>query len=163
LKELGLKPRRTIRVVLYVNEENGGRGGNAYRDAHRAELANHVLAIESDSGSFRPEGFGLAATAPLQVRANFQEIAKLLTGIRADGVGANGGGSDIGPIMAEGVLGASLDVDGTHYFDIHHTQADTLDKVNPQELALCVATMAVMAYTVADLPQGLNGPSSGTR
>jgi carboxypeptidase Q len=155
LKELGLKPRRTIRVVLYVNEENGGRGGNAYRDAHRAELTNHVLAIESDSGSFRPEGFGLVATAPLQVRANFQEIAKLLTGIRADGVGANGGGSDIGPIMAEGVLGASLDVDGTHYFDIHHTQADTLDKVNPQELALCVATMAVMAYTVADIPQSL--------
>jgi len=163
LKELGLKPRRTIRVVLYVNEENGGRGGNAYRDAHRTELANHVLAIESDSGSYRPEGFGLAATAPPQVRANFQEIAKLLTGIRADGVGANGGGSDIGPIMAEGVLGASLDVDGTHYFDIHHTQADTLDKVNPQELALCVATMAVMAYTVADLPQALNSPSPGTK
>ena len=163
LYELGLKPRRTIRVVLYVNEENGGRGGNAYRDAHRTELANHVLAIESDSGSYRPEGFGLAATAPPQVRANFQEIAKLLTGIRADGVGANGGGSDIGPIMAEGVLGASLDVDGTHYFDIHHTQADTLDKVNPQELALCVATMAVMAYTVADLPQALNSPSPGTK
>jgi len=163
LKELGLKPRRTIRVVLWVNEENGGRGGNAYRDAHRAELANHVLAIESDSGSFRPEGFGLTATAPLQVRANFQEIAKLLTGIRADAVGANGGGSDIGPIMAEGVLGASLDVDGTHYFDIHHTQADTLDKVNPQELALCVATMAVMAYTVADLTQALNTPGAGTK
>jgi carboxypeptidase Q len=163
LKELGLKPRRTIRVVLYVNEENGGRGGNAYRDAHRAELANHVLAIESDSGAYRPEGFGLAATAPLQIRANFQEIAKLLSGIRADRIAANGGGSDIGPIMAEGVVGGSLDVDDTHYFDIHHTQADTLDKVNPQELALCVATMAVMAYTVADLPQALNGSSPGTK
>jgi carboxypeptidase Q len=155
LKELGLRPRRTIRVVLYTNEENGLRGGNAYRDAHRADLAKHVLAIESDSGAYRPEGFGLAATAPPQARANMQEIAKLLAGIRADGIAANGGGADIGPITREGVIGASLDVDGTHYFDIHHTQADTLDKINPQDLALCVATMAVMAYTVADMPQPL--------
>jgi len=153
LKELGLRPRRTIRAVLYTNEENGLRGGNAYRDAHRAELAKHILAIESDSGVYRPEGFGLAATAPLQARANMQEIAKLLSGIGADGIAATGGGADIGPIMREGVVGASLDVDGTHYFDIHHTPADTLDKVNPRELALCVATMAVMAYVVADLPE----------
>ena len=155
LKELGLRPRRTIRVVLYTNEENGLRGGNAYRDAHRAEISNHVLAIESDSGVYRPEGFGLVATAPLQARANLQEIAKLLSGIGADRIALDGGGADIGPIMREGVVGASLDVDGTHYFDIHHTQADTLDKVNPRELALCVATMAVMAYTVADLPEPL--------
>ena len=152
LKELGLRPRRTIRVVLYTNEENGLRGGNAYRDAHRAELSKHVLAIESDSGVFRPEGFGLAATAPLQLRSNLQEIAKLLSGIGADGIAATGGGADIGPIMREGVVGASLDVEGSRYFDIHHTPADTLDKVNPRELALCVATMAVMAYVVADIP-----------
>ena len=151
LKELGLRPRRTIRVVLYTNEENGLRGGNAYRDAHRAALPKHILAIESDSGVFRPEGFGLAATAPLQVRSNLQEIAKLLSGIGADGIAATGGGADIGPLMREGVVGASLDVEGSHYFDIHHTPADTLDKVNPQELALCVATMAVMAYVVADV------------
>jgi len=155
LKELGLKPRRTIRVVLYTNEENGLRGGNAYRDAHRAEIARHIFAIESDSGVYRPEGFGLVATAPLQVRANLQEIAKLLSGIDANRIAADGGGADIGPIMLEGVVGASLDVEGSHYFDIHHTPADTLDKVNPRELALCVATMAVMAYTVADLPEPL--------
>jgi len=157
LKELGLKPRRTIRVVLYTNEENGLRGGNAYRDAYRAETAKHILAIEADSGAYRPEGFGLAATAPLQVRSNMMEIAKLLSGIGADQIAADGGGADIGPMMREGVIGASLDTDGAHYFDIHHTQADTLDKVNPRELALCVATMAVMAYTVADLPEGLGG------
>src|SRR6185369_2012681 len=156
LKELGLRPRRTIRVVLYTNEENGLRGGNAYRDAHRAEITKHILAIESDSGVFRPEGFGLAATAPLQVRSNLQEIAKLLSGIGADGIAATGGGADIGPIMREGVVGASLDVEGSRYFDIHHTPADTLDKVNPQELALCVATMAVMAYVVADLPEPIS-------
>jgi len=153
LKQLGLRPRRTIRVVLWTNEENGLRGGNAYRDAHRAEIPKHVLAIESDSGVFRPEGFGLAATAPLQVRSNMIEIARLLSGIGADQIAASGGGADIGPIMREGVIGASLDVDGEHYFDTHHTPADTLDKVTPRELALCVATMAVMAYVVADLPE----------
>lgn len=152
LKELGLRPKRTIRVVLFTNEENGLRGANAYRDAHREEIAKHVLAIESDSGVFRPEGFGLAATAPLQLRSNLTEIAKLLSGIGADHIAPNGGGADIGPIMREGVAGASLNVDGSRYFDIHHTHADTLDKVNPRDLALCVATMAVMAYVVADMP-----------
>jgi carboxypeptidase Q len=155
LKELGLRPRRTIRVVLYTNEENGLRGGTAYHDAYKAEIAKHILAIESDSGVYRPEGFGLAETAPLQARSNMREIAKLLSGIGADQIAADGGGADIGPMMREGVIGASLDVDGTHYFDIHHTPADTLDKVNPRELALCVATMAVMVYTVADMPESL--------
>ena len=157
LKELGLRPRRTIRVVLYTNEENGLRGGNAYRDAHRAELAKHIFAIESDSGTYRPEGLGLAASAPPQVRSNLLEIAKLLSGIGADGIASSGGGADIGPIMREGVLGASLDVDGSHYFDIHHTASDTLDKINPRDLQLCVATMAVFAYTIADVPD-LKGP-----
>jgi carboxypeptidase Q len=158
IKELKLKPRRTIRAVLYTNEENGLRGGNAYRDAHRAELAKHILAIESDAGVYRPEGFGLAATAPPQARANLQEIVKLLSGIRADRVAANGGGADIGPLMREGVIGASLDVDGTRYFDIHHTASDTLDKIDPQDLALCIAAIAVVAFTVADMPTPLHGP-----
>jgi carboxypeptidase Q len=157
LKELGLRPRRTIRVVLYTNEENGLRGGNSYRDAHRGELSKHIFAIEADSGTYRPEGFGLAKTAPPQARANLQEIARLVSGIRADRIAADGGGADIGPIMREGVIGASLDVDGTHYFDIHHTPADTLDKIDPRDLQLCVAAMAVMAYTVADMPQSLSG------
>ena len=157
LKELGLRPRRTIRVVLFTNEENGLRGGNGYRDAHRAEIPKHIIAIESDSGIYRPEGFGLAATAPPLVRANMIEIAKLLAGIQADRIGASGGGADIGPIMREGVVGANLDVEGSRYFDIHHTQADTLDKIDPRDLSLCVATLAVMAYTIADMPGPLNG------
>jgi carboxypeptidase Q len=141
--------------VLYTNEENGGRGGNAYLEAHRAELSQHVFAIETDSGTYRPEGFGLSDKAPPQARANLIELAKLLAGIRADGIAANGGGSDISPLMKEGVIGGSLDVDGLHYFEIHHTEADTLDKVNPQDLALCVAAMAVMVYTVAEMPGSL--------
>jgi carboxypeptidase Q len=163
LKELNLRPRRTIRAVLYTNEENGLRGGTAYLEAHRAELSKHMLAIESDSGIYRPEGFGLAATASPQARADMEEIAKLLGGIRAGRIAANGGGADIGPIMRAGVIGASLDVDGTHYFDIHHTPADTLDKIDPQDLAYCVAAMAVMAYTVADMPQALNESTPTTK
>jgi len=155
LKELNLRPRRTIRVVLFTNEENGVRGGNGYRDAHKAEVAKHILAIESDIGVFRPTGFGLSDKASPQARADFVEIAKLLSGIRADRIDADGEGTDIGPIMREGVTGASLNVDASHYFDIHHTQADTFDKVNPQELAACVAAMAVMAYVVADMPDRL--------
>ena len=155
LKELNLRPRRTIRVVLYTNEENGLRGGNGYRDAHKSEVAKHVLAIESDSGVYRPTGFGLSEQATPQARADMQEIARLLSGIRADRIDADGGGADIGPLMREGVTGASLNVDGSHYFDIHHTHADTFDKVNPQELAACVAALAVMAYVVADMPDRL--------
>ncbi len=158
LKELGLRPRRTIRVVLYTNEENGLRGGNGYRDAHRSEIAKHIFAIETDSGTFRPEGLGLADTAPPQARSNLREIAKLLAGIGANAIAENGGGADIGPLMREGVLGASLDVEGSHYFDIHHTQSDTLDKIDPRDLQYCVAAMAVYAYTIADLPEPWKGP-----
>src|ERR1043166_6007200 len=153
LKKLGLRPRRTIRVVLFTNEENGARGGAAYADAHKSELPNHILAVESDSGVFRPTGFGLSEKATPQARADFNEIAKLLTGLRADHINPDGEGTDIAPMMQAGVTGASLDVDGTHYFDIHHTQADTFDKVNPQELASGVAALAVMAYVVADMPE----------
>jgi carboxypeptidase Q len=155
LKELNLRPRRTIRVVLFTNEENGARGGAGYRDAHKAELANHVLAIESDIGVFRPTGFGLSEKASPQARADFVEIAKLLSGIHADLIDPDGEGTDIAPMMKEGVTGASLDVDFSRYFDIHHTHADTFDKVNPQELAACVAAMTVMAYIVADMPERL--------
>lgn len=155
LKSLNLRPRRTIRVVLFTNEENGVRGGNGYRDAHKAEVAKHVLAVESDIGVFRPTGFGLSDKASPQARADFVEIARLLSGIRADRIDPDGEGTDIGPIMREGVTGASLNVDASHYFDIHHTQADTFDKVSPQELAACVATLAVMAYVVADMPDRL--------
>ncbi|HEX7315212.1 MAG TPA: M28 family metallopeptidase [Pyrinomonadaceae bacterium] len=155
LKSLNLRPRRTIRVVLFTNEENGVRGGNGYRDAHKSEVGKHVLAIESDSGVYRATGFGLSAQASPQARADFVEIAKLLSGIRADRIEEDGGGTDIGPIVREGVTGASLNVDGSHYFDIHHTHADTFDKVSPQELAACVAALTVMAYVVADMPDRL--------
>jgi carboxypeptidase Q len=155
LKNLKLRPRRTIRVVLFTNEENGLRGGTGYRDAHREELPRHILAIESDGGVSRPTGFGLTEKASPQARATVREIASLLAGLKADRIDADGGGADIGPIMREGVTGMSLNVDMSRYFDIHHTAADTMDKIDPHHLALCVAAMAVMAYVVAEMPARL--------
>jgi carboxypeptidase Q len=153
LKELGLRPRRTIRVVGWTNEENGLRGGNAYRDAHRAELDKHVAAIESDGGVFKPLGFGF--TGSDSAYALVRQIGTLLAAIGAGDIPKGGGGADIGPIMALGVPGLGLNVDGTKYFWYHHTDADTVDKLDQREVALCVATMAVMAYVLADMPQRL--------
>src|SRR3954470_19103266 len=154
MKKLNLRPRRTVRVVLWTNEENGGRGGTAYRDQHRAELGKHVLLLESDGGVFRPQGFGF--TGSDAARETVKTIATLLSGIAADQISPGGGGADIGPSMQEGhVPGMSLDVDGSKYFLIHHTAADTVDKIDPVEMAKCAAAVAVMAYVVADLPQRL--------
>ena len=153
MKELGLRPRRTIRVVGWTNEENGLRGGTAYRDAHAAELDKHVVAIESDGGVFRPVGFGF--TGSDAARAILRDVIKLLKPIGADTLLAQGGGADIGPIMQRGVPGMSHVVDGTRYFWYHHTDADTPDKLDPREVALNVAAMAVVAYVIADLPERL--------
>ena len=154
MKKLNLRPRRTVRVVLWTNEENGGRGGLAYRDQHRAELARHVLMLESDGGVFRPIGFGL--TANEKARETVRAIATLLAGIAADQVNAGGGGADIGPSTQEAhIPSMSLDVEGSKYFLIHHTPADTIDKIDPVDMAKCAAAVAVMAYVVADLPQRL--------
>jgi carboxypeptidase Q len=140
--------------VLFTNEENGLRGGLGYRDQHQAELANHVLMIETDGGVFRPLGFGFTGNAA--ARATVQDIASLLTIVGATRIGVSGGGADIGPsVQAGGIPSMSLDVDGTLYFTIHHTMADTIDKIEPGDLARCVASLAVMSYVVAELPQRL--------
>jgi len=151
LKRLGLTPRRTIRVVGWTNEENGMRGGNAYRDMHRNEV--HQLAIESDGGVFAPLGFGFTGTP--EARAVIETIGSLLAPIGAGRIGPTGGGADIGPIMATGVPGMGLEVDGSRYFWFHHTDADTPDKLDKAEVQKCVAVMAVMAYIAADVEQSL--------
>ncbi len=153
LKRLGLRPRRTLRVVLWTNEENGLRGANAYRDAHAAEMARHVLAMESDAGVFTPRGFsfdGSSEALPAVVA-----IASLLQPLGASEIAPGGAGADVGPLTALGVPGLGLQVDGTRYFWYHHSEADTMDKLDPREMAQCVAAMAVMAYVIADMPETL--------
>ncbi len=153
MHRLGLRPRRTVRVVLWTNEENGLRGARAYRDAHRHEVGNHVLAIESDSGVFKPLGFGFSGSE--RAFRIMREIVGLLERIGAGVITRGGGGADIGPLMELGVPGMGLRVQGEKYFWYHHTEADTVDKLDPREMAECVAAMAVMAYVAADLPERL--------
>ena len=154
LRALKLRPRRTIRVVFWTNEENGLRGGLAYRDKHKDQLAKHVMMMESDGGVFRPSGFGF--TGPERSRTLVTAIGALLAPIGADRIGPNGGGADIGPSVEAGEIPAmSLDVDGSKYFLIHHTPADTVDKIAPEDIAKCVAAVAVMSYIVADMPATL--------
>jgi carboxypeptidase Q len=163
LKRLGLVPRRTIRVIGWTNEENGTRGGEGYRDRHLGELGNHVLAIESDGGVFHPRGFGF--TGSDSARSLVRQIATLLRPLGADTIGRQGGGTDIGPIMERGVPGMGLETDGARYFWFHHSDGDTVDKLDPREIAQCVAAMAIMAYVVADmpdrLPRGAAVPAAG--
>lgn len=157
LNRLGLRPRRTIRVVGWTNEENGGRGATAYRDRHEAELGDHILALESDNGVFRPRGIGFSGSPAARVL--IREIVALLAPIGADSVGGGGGGADIGPIMRRGVPGMSPMVDGARYFWYHHSPADTVDKLDPRDMAAVVALMAVVTYVVADMPDRLpRGP-----
>ena len=153
LKELGLQPKRTIRVVMWTNEENGMRGGNAYRDQYINELDDHILAIESDGGVFSPEGFGFTGSDAARILV--QDIANLLEPIGSNFIGDSGGGADIGPIMSEGVPGMGLKVDGSKYFWYHHTNADAIDKLDQDEFNRCVASMAIMAYVVADMDDRL--------
>ena len=155
IHRLGLRPRRTVRVVLWTNEENGGKGGLAYRDAHAAELAKHVLAMESDNGAFNPKGYVLAGSD--SAAAVVQQVAGLMQPINATGVQRVDGSpaADITPLGEAGVATMEIDTEGSRYFWYHHSEGDTLDKLDPAELPRCVAAMAVMAYVVADLPDAL--------
>ena len=183
IKKSGLKAKRTIRVVFWVNEENGGAGGRAYRAAlTEAELRNHVAAIEMDGGAEQPIGYGYgsgggrgravpgaapASEAPVSTPgeehsfAMLQDIATLLTPVGANTIRHGGGGSDIGPITADGVPSLGESTTGAHYFDWHHTEADTLDKVDPTEFRKNVASLAVMTYVLADMPETLTGHKGG--
>jgi carboxypeptidase Q len=155
IHKLGLRPRRTIRVVLWTNEENGVEGGAAYLERHRDVLTNHVMAMESDGGVFTPRGVLVAGTD--QAVGVVRQVGQLLRAIGADRVTKveSSPEADIEPMVTLGVPGIGLDVDGTRYFWYHHSDGDTLDKLDPAEMGRCVALMAVMAYVIADLPDRL--------
>ena len=146
LVELGLVPRRTIRVVLYTNEENGLRGAKAYHAAHQHEA--HVAAIEADAGCGAPWGLGI--TGVEEDVAELIVLAPLFAPLGAEHLHAGGGGADIGPLMRDGVMGVGLHPDVSRYFDIHHTNADTIEKIDPAHLQRNAAAMALMAYILAE-------------
>jgi carboxypeptidase Q len=151
LKALDVRPRRTVRIVLWTNEENGLRGAMAYRDRYAAEASKHVLAVESDSGVFDPISLGF--TGSNEARRQIADVGLLLAGIGLDRIGPAGGGADIGPIAALGqVPMLSLHGDPTRYFTVHHTPADTIERITPEEVSRAAAALAVMVYVAAEMP-----------
>jgi len=160
IHKLGLQPRRTLRVAFWVNEENGGRGGEAYRAFVGSEIKNQVAALEMDGGAETPRGFGAGVDA--KSMDMLRQIGALLEPIGAGEITGGGGGEDINPLIRDGVPGFSERAAGTHYFDWHHSEADTLDKVNPDDFRKSVAALAVFSYALADMPERVT-VGAGTR
>ena len=150
LKAIGCRPKRTIRVVLFANEENGLRGAKAYGLAHEHEVGKHVAAIETDGGGATPQGFScsLKGAAAAAVEELFLPLKQINAGLFLSGAGA--GGADISVLHARGVPCFGLWVDGHRYFDYHHTAVDNLAAVNERELALGAAVVAYAASVLAD-------------
>ncbi|MEP7064767.1 MAG: M20/M25/M40 family metallo-hydrolase [Gemmatimonadota bacterium] len=148
IKQLGIKPRRTIRVVMWVNEEMGGRGSKAYRDAHRAELPKTRFALESDNGAFTPKGVRL--TGPDSLLSAVRELIAPLARIGVTEAKMGDPEADVAPLAEAGVPALALDVDASRYFWYHHTDADMMSALDPHQVALCVATMGVVVLQAAN-------------
>jgi hypothetical protein len=145
-KETGYQPKRTIRVVLFMNEENGLRGGNKYADVAHSKNENHIFALESDAGGFTPRGFSFDADD-----AQFAQIESwkpLFKPYLIHYFEQGGSGADIGPLKKGDVVLAGLRPDSQRYFDHHHAATDTFEHVNKRELELGAATMTSLIYLV---------------
>ncbi|MET0280607.1 MAG: M20/M25/M40 family metallo-hydrolase [Steroidobacteraceae bacterium] len=153
LKDLNLRARRTIRVVGYANEENGGAGGRAYLQAAggAAAAATHAAVIESDSGAGRPLGFEAAVTTGSA--SQLEPLVDVLLPLGATAITRvdQRVGADIGPLQGVGIPGFGMKPDTRHYFDLHHTPADTFDKVDPVDMQAHVASLGVLAYFLAEM------------
>lgn len=144
LKEIGIKPKRSIRVVLFMNEENGLRGGKKYAEEAKQKNENHVLALESDSGGFTPRGFSFDCSD-----ANFNQVLswqELFKPYLIHYFEKGGSGADVGPLKTDKNVLAGLRPDSQRYFDYHHASNDTFDAVNKRELELGAATMTALVY-----------------
>jgi len=155
LKSLGLKPRRTVRVVAWMNEENGSGGSKAYFAASKEQIDRQIAAIESDSGAGQP--LGVIASVTRDSEARLKPVTAALQPIGATALDRRDGevGADIDPLQQAGVPGFAPLVDTREYFWYHHTAADTLDKIKPENLRRQVAVLAVLAYYLAEMPEPL--------
>lgn len=155
MQQLHLRPRRTLRVIAWIDEENLGRGHAAYAQAHAAEIGNHVAAIESDLGASHPMGFRAKISA--EAMARLQPVLDVLqpSGANLMVLSSDSPEADIEPLAKQGVPAFGLLQDGRTYFNYHHTAADTLDKIVPQELRENATAMAVMGYALAAMPDPL--------
>jgi Zn-dependent M28 family amino/carboxypeptidase len=155
VQRLHLHPKRTLRVIAWMDEENGGSGSQMYTKDHSAEFANHVAAIESDSGAAHPLGFEVKMSP--HAAELLRPVQEILQNFGANGVelSSYAPGADIAGMSDAGVPTLGLRQDGRTYFNYHHTAADTLDKVVPAELRENAAAMAVMGYALASMKDPL--------
>ena len=148
MKALNYQPKRTIRFVLFANEENGMRGGNKYAELAKQNNEQHVFALESDAGGFTPRAIGISATSPEQFK-KMQQWASLLKPYGTE-ITAGGGGADIGPLknVNGSIVLAGLVPDSQRYFDLHHAKTDVFENVNKRELLLGAVNMAAVIYLI---------------
>ncbi|MBS1486987.1 MAG: M20/M25/M40 family metallo-hydrolase [Bacteroidetes bacterium] len=145
-KMLGIKPKRTLRAVMFMNEENGLRGGMKYGELAKANKEKHIAAIESDEGGFTPRGFSMTADEP--VKTKIKNWKPLLEPYGLTDFEHPGGGADIGPLAPLGTAMIGFSPDTQRYFDYHHTPVDTIDKVSPRELEMGAAAMAALVFLI---------------
>ena len=148
IKKLGLTPKRTIRAVMFMNEENGDRGGKAYPVAPERKGEKHVAAIESDRGGFAPRGISVQADST--VLRKVQQWASFFKRFDAGQIESGYSGVDVFPMVEKGVPGFGLDVENQRYFDYHHSDNDTIDKVNRRELELGAIVEAMLCYLISE-------------
>ena len=154
MKKIGVSPRRTVRLVLWTNEENGTRGAAAYAEKYASTAMNHVFALEADSGVFEPARFGF--TGSLAARNVIRDITSLLAPLNLAETISGGGGADIDPIAQAGRAPTMAYMgDPTRYFTIHHSPADTVERIAPEEVSKGAAAIAVVTYVIADMPERL--------
>jgi len=148
-KVLNIKPKHTLRAVMFMNEENGLRGGTEYARVAKEKQEKHIAALESDSGGFSPKGFSFSGTD--EQRNVYLNFKKYFAPFDISNFERKGGGADIGPLAEQGTALVGLYPDSQRYFDYHHSHSDTFDKVNRRELELGAASMASLIYLIDQL------------